>query len=325
MHIMVVGGTGLLGYHTIMAGIPLGHTFGALTIDDVTLGDWYPEYVELSFGDVFALSESELTARFQGFDALVYAVGPDDRVTPPAPAYEFFHTRLVDACLKAINAAVKAGVKRCVIMGSYFAYFDRIWPDKQLSSHHPYIRCRTEQEQRTIEAGEGAMDVMILELPYIFGSMPQRKPMWRSALLDRFDKGSIIFFPKGGTSMIAVQHVGEAAIGALERGIHGGRYPVGDENHTFHEMLKMFMEALGTPKRIIDIPRFIAVLVGRAIRRNHKRKGLESGLNPVQLMRDIMTDYCYFNPEESAKALGFGRGGLKEAIADTVRASYSNN
>ncbi len=325
MRIMVAGGTGLLGYHTILAGIKRGHTFGALTIDDVKLGEWYPDSVALSFGDLFTLSEAELTSRFTGFDALVYAVGPDDRVTPPAPAYEFFHERLVEACVKTVKAAMKAGVKRCVIMGSYFAYFDRTWPEKQLSSRHPYIRCRVEQAQRTIEAGAGMMDVMNLELPYIFGSMPGRVPIWRSALLDRFDKGRVIFFPKGGTSMIAVQHVGEAAIGALEHGSHGGRYPVGDENHTFHEMLEMLTEALGRQKKIIDIPRFLAVLAGRAIRRDNRRKGHESGLDPVYLMRDIMTDYCYFNPEENAKALGFGRGGLKEAIADTVRASYTQN
>lgn len=325
MHIMVVGGTGLLGYHTILAGIRRGHTFGALSIDDIPLNGWYPDSVALSFGNVFTLTEAELTERFQGYDALVYAVGPDDRVTPPAPAYEFFHTRLVEACLKTVTAAVKAGVKRCVIMGSYFAYFDRIWPDKKLSSIHPYIRCRVEQEQCTIEAGAGHMDVMILELPYIFGSMPERMPIWRSALLDRFDKGRVIFFPKGGTSMIAVQHVGEAAIGAMENGSHGGRYPVGDENHTFHEMLEMFNEALGKPRRIINIPRFIAVIAGRAIRRDHRKKGLESGLDPVHLMRNIMTDYCYFDSDESAKVLGFERGGLKEAIADTVRASYTKN
>ena len=84
----------------------------------------------------------------------VYAVGPDDRITPAAPAYVFFHERLVDAVEKVAIAVRKAGVKKFVVLNSYFAYFDRIWPEKELSKHHPYIRCRVEQAERVISAGE---------------------------------------------------------------------------------------------------------------------------------------------------------------------------
>ncbi len=125
MRIMAVGGTGLLGYHAVLVGLERGHSIGALAIEDVTLGSWYPCAVSLSFGDVFTLSEDELATLFTGYNALIYAVGPDDRVVPPAPAYEFFHSRLVDNCEKTVNAARRAGVKRCVILNSYFAYFNR--------------------------------------------------------------------------------------------------------------------------------------------------------------------------------------------------------
>ncbi len=320
MRIMTVGGTGLLGYHAILAALERGHSIGALAIEDVELGSWYPTQVSPSFGDVFTLTQQELTACFAGYDALIYAVGPDDRVVPPAPAYAFFHTRLVENCEKTVIAARNAGVKRCVILNSYFAYFDRLWPEKKLALRHPYIRCRIEQAQRAIAAGEGGMDVMILELPYIFGSMPGRTPIWKNVFLDRFSKGRVIYFPKGGTAMISAGHVGEAVIGALENGKHGVRYPVGDENHTFKEMFEMFLEAQGEHKKVISIPRFIAELAGMFMIWQHRIHGLESGLNIRYLMRDIMSDYCYIDVEETAKILGYGRGGLNEAITDTIRA-----
>jgi len=325
MKIMVVGGTGFLGYHSILVGLERGHRFGALAVDDIPLEGWYPKEVALSFGDVFAMSEEELVQSFKGYEGLVYAVGPDDRVEPPAPAYDFFHERLVVACEKVVIAARKAGVKRCVILNSYFAYFDRVWPEKKLAERHPYIRCRVEQAERIIAAGAGEMDVMILELPYIFGSMPHRIPLWKNVMLDRFAKGRVVFFPKGGTNMLAVRHVGEAVIDALENGKHGMRYPVGDENHTFKEMMAMLLEAKGTPKKIIGVPSVFTQLGGIFISMGFRRKGLESGLNLRYLMRDIMADFCYFDPSESAKALGFGRGGLKEAIEDTIRACYPKN
>jgi len=74
--------------------------------------------------------------------------------------------------------------------------------------------------------------------------------------------------------MITAEHVGQAIIGALENGDHGARYPVGDENRTFNEMLEMMMDALGQKKKIINIPGFLAVLAGGMIERQFKPKFL---------------------------------------------------
>jgi len=159
------------------------------------LGDWYPSEVNVEFGDVFELPEEDLRGRFLGYDSMVYAVEPDYRITTPAPAYEFFRTRLVDACEKVAVAARKAEVKKFVLLNSYFAYFDRIWPQKELSKHHPYIRCRAEQAEKVIAAGLDKMAVMVLELPYIFGAMPNRVPLWKDVLLERFAGAAQYIFP----------------------------------------------------------------------------------------------------------------------------------
>lgn len=322
MKIIIVGGTGFLGYHSLLEALKRGYKVNALAIDDVKLGDWYPEEVNVEFGDVFELPEGDLLQRFKGYDWMIYAVGPDDRITPSAPAYDFFRTRLVDAVEKVAIAARRAGIKKMVVLNSYFAYFDRIWPEKKLSKHHPYIRCRVEQAEKVIAAGNEKMDVIILELPYIFGAMPNRVPLWKDVLLERFARGKIIFFPKGGTNMIAVEHVAEAIIGALECGEHGMRYTIGDENHTFNEMLEMMMSAIGEKKKIINIPRFLAVFAGIMIERDFRKKGLEGGLDARFLMRDIITHNLYFDPEDTAKKLGYNRGGIREAIVKTMKACY---
>jgi len=322
MKIIIVGGTGFLGYHAMLVALERGYSVDALAIDDIELGDWYPGEVNVRYGDVFELSEDELGKHFTGYDSMVYAVGPDDRITPPAPSYEFFHNRLVVSCGKAVTAARRAGVRKCVILSSYFAYFDRICPEKELSKRHPYIRCRVEQAERAIAAGGDKTAVIILELPYIFGSMPNRIPLWKDVFLDRFLKSKIIFFPKGGTNMIAVEHVGEAIIGALEQGMHGKRYVVGDENHSYKEMLHMMFSAVGMHKKIINIPRFTAVIAGTVINRRWRKKGLEGGLDARYLMRDILTHDLFFDPSDTAEKLGYGRGGLKESIISTMKACY---
>ena len=67
MKIMIVGGTGFLGYHSLLEAKRRGYTVNALAIDDVELGDWYPDEVNLEFGDVFVLPESDLQKHFERF------------------------------------------------------------------------------------------------------------------------------------------------------------------------------------------------------------------------------------------------------------------
>lgn len=331
MKIMIVGGTGFLGYYATQTALDRGHEVASLSLDDVNLEGWWPKQVPTTFGDVFEMSEDELVPVFEGFDALVYSVGPDDRVTPKAPSYDFFHRHLVTDVAKVFRAARRAGVKRSEVNNSYFAYFDRLFPELGLSKYHPYIRSRVEQADILINEAEGAaaggMDVMVLELPYIFGAMPERTPLWRDVYIERFFHYPAIFFPKGGTSMIAVEHVGEAIIGALENGTHGERYPVADENHTFRWMIEHFQKGLGIHKPILQPAASICAMGANHLARKEAKQGNEAGLDLGRLMKDVMSDEIYI-PEDviaqNSTLLGFGRGGLEDAIEKTMKRCYPN-
>lgn len=325
MRIMVVGGTGFLGYYSVLAARARGIECGALAYDDVSLQGWFPSDVPVTFGDVFKMTEEELVPLLQGWDALIYSVGPDDRVTPPAPAYDFFHERLVNAVRKVFAAARKAGIKRAVIFNSYFAYFDRLYPEKKLAEKHPYIRCRNEQAEAVFAEGQGQMDVMVLELPYIFGCMPNRVPLWKTVFIDRFMTGPVVFFPRGGTTMIHVRHIGEAAVGALLHGEAGTRYPIGDENHSFRQMLLWFEEGLGISKPICLVNKYLCAWGADLLEKADARKGLQPGLYYKYLMKDIMDEQIYIPDaviDEVSQKLHYGRGGVREGILEAMRACY---
>ncbi len=57
MKIMIIGGTGFLGYHALLVALKREYPVTTLAIDDVKLGDWYPGDVNVRYGDVFKLSE----------------------------------------------------------------------------------------------------------------------------------------------------------------------------------------------------------------------------------------------------------------------------
>ena len=209
-------------------------------------------------------------------------------------------------------------MKRGVLIGSYFTHFDRTWPEKGLARHHPYIRSRKEQAQCALEAAMPALELLILELPYVFGSMPGRVPLW-APLIDYVRSPLPLFYSKGGTNAMAVKHVGEAVAGAAERGRGGERYVIGDENITWVDLLNRLSRLLGRRKRVITLPTALVREMMRAVRLYHRLHGKEAGLDPVEYTK-IQTMNTFFDPTWSCEALGYGRGGLDEALRDTVRA-----
>ena len=320
MKIFIVGGTGFLGYYSTLEALKRGHEVGVCSLPDIELGNWFPEEVSVSYQNVFEIEENELIELLKGYDAIVYSVGPDDRVTPKAPAYEFFYDRLVTGCTKVMVAARKAGIKKAVVLGSYFSYFNKIDPKKKLAERHPYIRARMAQEKSVIEAGGTEMSVSVLELPYIFGAMPKRDPIWKDLLYKMLLESKVIFFPKGGTAMISAKGVSEAVMGAIEKGEHGKCYPVGDVNMSFKDMLTLMLKYSGMNKSVVNIPKFLAVMAGKKMKKDHEAEGKESGLDPIWLMKDIQTDFMYFNNFDSKKELGYNGGDIESAIEETINA-----
>jgi len=191
-----------------------------------------------------------------------------------------------------------------------------------LADHHPYIRCRVEQAKRVIAEGNNSVIVTVLELPYIFGAMPERIPLWKDVLLERLLKMNPIMFPKGGTITITVEAVGEAIVGAIERGTHGERYPVGDQNMTWKEMLSIMMEGLHINKKIITIPTFLATFWWKQMARDKKKRGKEGGLDASLLFKDILSRFLYFDGGKTAAILGYQRGGVRDAILKMVDRCY---
>ena len=325
--LLILGGTGFLGYYSTMEALKRGYEVGSISLDDVNLEGWYPKEVKTQFTDLFETSEEDLVKMMKGYDYMIYSVGPDDRETPKAPAYEYFHRRLVVECAKCFRAAEKAGIKKSVVFNSYFAYFDRRHPEMKLAEKHPYIRCRVEQA-KLLNEQKKKMEVVVLEFPYIFGTMPERMPIWKSVFLDRYANGhKVIFFPKGSTSMTAVEHIGEAALGAIEYGKDGERYPVADENQSFDFMLNTMTGAvLKKPRKIIHPAKWMCAMGGQMVANAEKKQGNEPGLNLKLVMKEIMCgDKCCIEPEvieQVREELHYGRGGLKESIEKTMHRCY---
>jgi len=113
-----------------------------------------------------------------------------------------------------------------------------------------------------------------------------------------------------------VQHVAEAVVGAVG---HNGLFLVGDENLSWNDLLGRISSLTGRRKPVVALPDWSVRLGAVILRTLHTLQGRESGLDPVEFIK-VQTAETFFDPSPARTALGFGAGGLDNAIAATVSA-----
>ncbi len=319
MKTFIIGGTGLLGSASAAELISRGHHVCSVALPPLPKNAVLPAEMEIKLGNYLTMSDEELLMQLSGCDSLVFAAGVDERIEFQKPVFEKYLQYNVAPVERMLRLGKEAGVKRAVIMGSYFCHFAKKWPDLKLSEHHPYIRARMLQEVTALTFNGKGMDVMILELPYIFGTQPGRKPVW-TFLVEMIQgmKGAT-YYPSGGTTMVTVRQVAQAVAGALEKGVGGTCYPVGWYNKSWKEMLTIFHKAMSMPnRRILTIPSFLFRLYGRKLKKDFEAKGVETGLDMVYLA-DIQTAFTYIDKSIIRDELGVTEDDIEAAISDSIK------
>jgi dihydroflavonol-4-reductase len=313
--VFIIGGTGFLGYHAAVEFLQNGWQVTAAGLPPGPPPGLFSDSVNVVIQDLSRLSEAALISLFTGHDAVVFAAGLDDRIPQKRPAYPKFHDANVKMCSRILGSACKAGIRRAVVLGSYFAHFDRLWPHLELARRHPYIRSRVEQE-RLVTSIPG-LEVSILELPYIFGDTLGRPPLWLP-LVKYIRASPIIFYMDGGTACITARTVGQAIVGAVERGEAGKCYPIGDVNFTWTELLEHLARADGRRIKVIKLPVWLIKAALFLVSLIERLRGFEGGLNP-RFFAPLQTANTFIDPIPSMQALGFGSGDLEDAFRKTIQ------
>ena len=312
---LILGGTGFVGWHAAHEFLRRGWQVTAVALPPLPAPDVFTPEVRVELVDSRTMSDDAFTGLLQGHESAVFAIGADDRTTPKAPAYPFFKQANVDATLRFIRLCRRAGVTNVVLLGSYFSHFARLWPALELARHHPYIRSRVEQEGAAIKEATPDIKLAVLELPYIFGAMPGRVPLWKP-LIDYVRSAPLILYPRGGTNCVSVQHVAEAVASAVGQ---SGRFLVGDVNLSWKDLLGRISALTGRKKPVVTMPDWLVCSGASLLRALHSLQDRESGLEPVEFIK-VQTTETFFDPAPARAVLGFGSGGLDSALAATVAA-----
>ena len=174
MRIFMIGGTGLLGSEGAKELTARGHEVVSVSLRPLPEGAEIPPGMELEFGNYLEMTDEKLCEKLTGCEGFVFAAGIDERVEGPAPIYRLYKKYNIDPVERLLGLCRECGVKHAVILGSYFSYAAKKWPEKSLTKYHPYIRSRIDQENIAMRFAGDDLDVAVLELPYILGTQPGR-------------------------------------------------------------------------------------------------------------------------------------------------------
>ena len=318
MKVFMIGGTGLLGSEAAKELIARGHDVVSVALPPLPAGAVLPPEMKIEYGNYLEMTDDEIRAYLTSCEGFVFAAGVDERVEGPAPIYDLYKKYNIDPIKRLLRLCRECGVKHSVICGSYFSYFAKTRPELELTKWHPYIRSRIDQEEAAMSFAGEDMDVAVLELPYIFGTQPGRKPVWVFLVENAMSMKRVTLYPRGGSTMVTVRQVGQAMAGALERNRGGNCYPIGWYNMTWPEMLKIVHKYLGCPnKKIITIPKWMYAMGGKGIIKDQQKRGIDGGLHMVKFA-DLMCSNLFIDKKEGCIPLGVTKDDIDAAIGDSI-------
>ncbi len=318
MKVFMIGGTGLLGSEAAAELIRRGHEVSTISLPPLPEGAVLPPEMKVEFGNYMELSDEEIRRHFTGCEGFVFAAGVDERVEGPPPIYDLFKKYNITPLERLLHIAKECGVKHTVICGSYFSYFAKQRPEQELTRWHPYIRSRIDQENIAMQFADESFNVAVLELPYIFGTQPGRKPVWVFLVeMIRGMKG-VTMFPKGGTTMVTVKQVGQSIAGALERTKGGVCWPIGWYNMSWKEFLSIVHKYMGVPDRkVLTIPKWLYAMGSKGLMKKQEAEGLEGGLNMVKFA-DLQCSDQFIDKNLGCVPLGVQPDDIDTAIGDSI-------
>ena len=325
MKVFMIGGTGLLGCEAARIFIERGHEVTSVALPPLPEGAPSPQEMKLEFCNIYEKSDDEIRDLLRGHDCFVFAAGIDERVEFPAPVYDAYYKYNIAPLKRILPLCKEIGMKNAVILGSYFSYAAKEWPEMELTKKHPYIRSRIDQEEVAFSFADENFDVAVLELPYIFGTQPGRKPVWVILIeqIKMMDKLPMTMYPGGGTAMLTVRQVGEVIVGAAEKSKGAKAWPISMYNLTWKEFLKIVYAArgMGNNRKILSIPAWMMRMGLGKVKKEYAEKGIESGID-VDGLADIMARNLFIDKKYSVE-LGATEDDIVAAITDSIKVSQA--
>lgn len=317
MKILLLGASGLLGHNVLQALLTTGHQVVALVRrrNSVTIDHPHCLFIERP-----ALDNAALLAAAEGCDAIVNCAGVTDMGLLRLTDYTDINCHL---CKRIVNAMEHHGIRRLVhvstanTIGNGSAGHpsgEDAGFDKPFSKSLYAISKKQGEEVLTHACHEHPdWHIVIVNPGFMLGPM-DTKPSSGKMLLTGY-RPRLMLAPRGGKAFIDVRDAAAAVVAALERGEHGQRYLLTNNQAllTIKELYELQARVMGHRQHVVTLPDWLLLAAG-ALGDLMRLLGIHTALSSVNV-RQLMT--CeYYDNRRAAEALGLTESPIGQAIAD---------
>lgn len=225
----------------------------------------------------------------------------------------------VEGTRHLLVAARAAGAKR-FIHTSTFAVWG--FPDGVIDEQTPwqpgaewinYIATKRAAETMVREAGEGDLDVVILNPAHILG--PGDRHNW-SRLFRMIQQGTLPGVPGGGGAFGDVREIARAHVTAFEKGRSGENYLLGGEETSMLDLVQKAGELLHAEVPAKPSPRWLLRAVGRVNQWRSAFTGRAPDLTPEGAA--MITHHMHCDSSKAREELGYRFTAIDVLLEDTL-------
>ena len=194
---------------------------------------------------------------------------------------------------------------------------DETYGYKQIDEMDDYIKSKYLAELEVIKYSEKkAMFCSILSPTALVGACDQ-KPTPVGRIILSFLRGKIFVYMNGGINLIDVEDVAQVFIEALEKGVNGQVYILGNENITLFRLFKELSMISSIPSPRIKIPFSVAYATSAMINALSKVTGGLPFATPAKV-RSSYKRHSYCSSRKAIQAFGLSQTPINIALTKSI-------
>jgi len=266
MKVLVTGGTGFLGSHTVRSLAEAGHDVRMLVRSPERVGAALDplgvQVHDIVVGDV--TDERVVQRAVNGCDAAVHTAGVFSFGAHLAQTMEQVNTSGTEIVLRKATAEGLAPIVHVSSVMALLGHTAEITDQSPVGQAvGPYSASKVEAERIARRYQQDGSPVVITNPGAVWGpNDPHMGESSQSAVM--IAKGMMRAVPDGPIPLVDVRDVGEAHARIIGREAKSQRYPLVGENITVTRLIELAGQVTGRNLRATTIPHDVAIALGRA-------------------------------------------------------------
>lgn len=237
-----------------------------------------------------------------------------------------FYDVNVEGTRKVLDAALRAGVERCVFTSTsgVFGPADKMPITENDTRKIPfqidYDRSKKLAEEVVLSYADKGISPVIVSPSKVYGPGKTSHSLTANAIIETFLRKKITFIPYPGTYKVCFAYVDDVVNGhilAMEKGRAGETYILGGINISYFDFFDQIRRLSECKGRIITLRRGFVKILAHLQQFNHNLTGADIRF-PVKSVDHAFSNYT-FSSQKAVDELGYQITPLDEALIQTIQ------